>query len=483
MKKSLCSLLSVLMVCLGLGLLAVESCSLGRLATPTVDFDSRILQAMDRASVPGLSLTILSGGRVEPARAFGAKNRTTKDAVSAETVFEACSLSKPVLANAALALVGEGRLDLDTPLLAQASEDVLARLYFLAKIEDDRIRRITPRMVLSHRSGFPNWRRGRLALIADPGTKFGYSGEGFVLLQKVIEQITGRPINDFVRERVFIPLGMTSSSYVWIPEYDTQAAEPHSLFGEPGKKAKPSSANGAASLHTTSHDYALFLAALLQGPGLKEDLRRQMLTEQTSISSGVGWGLGVGLEKTEGGTCLWHWGDNGDFKCFFLVDRKTRSGFVYFSNGHFGLSLAPELARLILGNPHPLFSTSLMDGYDPLDSPIFDIVRAASGNEIEAGLDLARKLAAESPGKVRESSLNSFGYALLRRNRTDEAIKVFELNVQLFPQSWNTYDSLAEAMEKQGNVEAAIRNYGLSLKLNPDNANAAKRLQALRDKK
>jgi len=483
MKKSARSLLVASIFGLGLGLWAEAGCRVSRFSPPAGDFDSFVLRALDRTNVPGLSLTILADGRVEPARTYGVKNRTTQEPVAQETVFEACSLSKPVLAYAALTLVAEGRLDLDKPLLSQASEDVLTREFFRGKIEDDRMRGITPRMVMSHRSGFPNWRGGRLSLVAEPGTQFGYSGEGFVLLQKVVEQIAGRPLNEFVKERVFVPLAMTSSSYVWIPDFDIRAAVPHSLFGEAKPKHKPLSANGAASLHTTSGDYARFLAAIFQGPGLSEDLRRQMLTEQTVVSSGVGWGLGLGLENVEGREFLWHWGDNLNFKCFFLIDRQARSGFVYFANGYFGLSLAQEFARRMFGDPpHPAFATSLMDEYDPLDSPIFDIVQAASDNDIEAGLNVARKAAAEATGKIREANLNSLGYALMGQSRLDEAIKVFELNVQLYPQSWNVYDSLADAMERKGNDEAAVRNYELSLKLNPDNTKAATHLKILRKK-
>jgi len=470
-----------------IGLLAATGCSEGPFSPPGPDFDAVVLQAMDRTAVPGLSLAILDGGRIASNRAFGVKNRKTKDPISEKTVFEACSLSKPVLAYAALTLVAEGRLDLDKPLVEYASEEVLAQVFFREKIEDDRVRRITPRLVMSHRTGFPNWRRGgKLTLLADPGERFGYSGEGFVFLQRVVEQTTGRPINDFVKERVFDPLGMTSSSYVWIPDYEAQAASPHSLFGEAGTKFKPKSANGAASLHTTSRDYALFVAALLQGPGLREDLRREMLTEQTVVSPGVGWGLGVGLEKAGGRTSIWHWGDNGDFKCFFLVDAKDRSGFVYFANGFSGLSLAGRFADSLLGKNHPALSSALMDEYDPMDSPIFDLLKAASAGDIEAGLRLFDEPEAKARGaggRINESSLNNFGYALLGSKRIDDAVKVFELNVRLYPRSGNVYDSLAEALEKRGDIEGAVRNYELSLKFDPKNANAVERLKVLREKK
>jgi predicted Zn-dependent protease len=124
-----------------------------------------------------------------------------------------------------------------------------------------------------------------------------------------------------------------------------------------------------------------------------------------------------------------------------------------------------------------------MEEYDPLDSPIFDIAKAAEAGDIEAGIKIAMRVAAESPGRVKEAGLNGFGYSLMNNRRLDDAIKVFQLNVQLFPQSGNVYDSLAEALEKRGDVAGAILNYELSLKYDPRNDNAVKRLQELRKKK
>lgn len=453
---------------------------------PSVSIDDVILQAMDRAGVPGLSLTILKKGRIESTRAFGVKNRDRKDPASERTVFEACSLSKPVFAYAVLTLVAEGKLELDKPLVSYAPEADLERDFFRGKIADARIRLITPRMVLSHRTGFPNWRgREGLRLLADPGAKFGYSGEGYVFLQAIVEKITGLSTNAFVKERVFEPLGMADSSYIWTADYDGRTASPHSLFGEPEPKGHPKRENAAASLHTTSRDFALFLLAVLQGPGLNDDLRRQMLATQTTLSPGIGWGLGVGLETAEGAESIWHWGDNGGFKCFFLVAKNDHSGFVYFSNGFSGLALAGELTRRLVGPGHPALSSALMEEYDPLDSPVFDLLEAIAANDLDAGLRSIEKAAASgAPGKaVQEPGLNNLGYELLRKKRTDEAVKVFELNVRLFPRSWNVYDSLAEALDNRGDIEAAIKNYERSLALNPENTNAAARIKALKAKK
>jgi len=141
-------------------------------------------------------------------------NAATKKPVTNETVFEAASLSKPVFAYGVLKLVDQGKLDLDTPL-----NKYLGNNYDV--VDDPRINLITARHVLSHTSGFPNWRDNdrtkNLLIHFTPGDKWSYSGEGMVYLSKVIEKITGLSLEDFMQQTVLQPLGMTSSSYIWHP--------------------------------------------------------------------------------------------------------------------------------------------------------------------------------------------------------------------------------------------------------------------------
>jgi CubicO group peptidase (beta-lactamase class C family) len=471
---------AVLVIGLILASLAVAGCR-ERLLSSSARFGRIIRRDMDRALVPGLCLTVLDKGRLGPTRAFGVKNRTTREPVSERTIFEGCSLGKPVFAYAVLTLVAEGRFELDRPLVSYVPETELEREFFHAKITDERVRRITARMVLSHRTGFPNWREGEtLPLLFDPGARFGYSGEGFVFLQTVVEKITGVRANAFVSQRVFDPLGMTDSSFVWRDAHEARAASPHSLWGAAGPNRRRTKENVAGSLLTTSRDYALFLLALLDGPGLSDELRRETLRSQTALTPGLDWGLGVALETAGSGHYIWHWGDNPGFKCFFLVSREDRSGFVYFANGDSGLSLAPELGLRSVGPRHPAFASDLMAEYPPLGSPVFELARAISRNDLDGGLRSYEKAAAAGPA-VRESSLSGVGYALLQEKKADDAVKVFELNARLFPESANVYDSLAEGLEARGDIEAALANYETSLGLNPANGHAAARVKALRE--
>jgi len=314
---------------------------------------------MDSAHVPGLSIAIIQNNRVQYSQGYGLTKSDSTQRVTPATIFDAASLSKPVFAYAVLQLVERGELDLDKPLYEYLPyPDVAA---------DERYKKITARLVLSHQTGFPNWRRNRqskqLAMLFTPGERFSYSGEGFVYLQEVVESITGKPLNDLMTERVFKPLQMTRSSYVWNPAFDANFAHPHDKSGQPETKGKPRQPNVAYSLQTTADDYARFVLAILTANGLKRDLVDQMLTRQSrlpkklfgedTLSPNLAWGLGFGLEHTTGGDYFWHWGDNGSYKCYITADRKRGNAVIYFTNSANGLSFNQEITNWFLGGEHP----------------------------------------------------------------------------------------------------------------------------------
>ncbi|MCI0487981.1 MAG: beta-lactamase family protein, partial [Blastocatellia bacterium] len=291
--------------------------------------DRRIPRLMKEGDVPGLSVAMLRDGKLVWHRGFGVKNSKINDQVGDSTVFEAASLSKPVFAYGVMKLVEAGKIDLDTPL-----NSYLPGNYDVG--DDARLNQITARRVLSHTTGFPNWRvrGGELKIHFTPGEKFSYSGEGFVYLARVVEHITGEKFDDLMKRLVFDPLGMKSSSYVWQEAYESQKTDSHNVKGEPTGRAKPNRANAAASLHTTAEDYGKFVAAILNRTGLKKETVRLMLTPQIKVdergtnttnrpadrlSPYISWGLGWGLEQTSDGLSFWHWGDNGNSKAFIVA--------------------------------------------------------------------------------------------------------------------------------------------------------------------
>ncbi|MDX2039929.1 MAG: serine hydrolase domain-containing protein [Acidobacteriota bacterium] len=325
-----------------------------------------IPKLMEEGKVPGLSIALIQKGALVWHKGFGVKNAQTKEPVADNTVFEAASLSKPVFAYAVLKLVDEGKLDLDAPLTKY-----LPGNYDVG--EDARINQITARHVLSHRPGFPNWRRQNnpLTIHFTPGERFSYSGEGFVYLSKVVEKITGEDFNNFMKRMVFVPLGMNDSSYVWQESYVAQHAFSHSNDGQMTGQNKSTKHNAAASLRTTAQDFGKFLVAIAKGSGLKPATKRQMLAPQIQVSesgtnntlkapeklsASLSWGLGWGLQTTNDGLAYWHWGDNGNMKAYVVMYDKQQFGLVVFTNGANGLKIVPEIISESLGGQQPALS-------------------------------------------------------------------------------------------------------------------------------
>jgi CubicO group peptidase (beta-lactamase class C family) len=281
----------------------------------------------------------------------------SSEKVDRDTVFEACSMSKLPLAYTALKLVERGRLQLDTPLAEYLDRPYLA--------DEPLHKKITMRMVLSHTSGFPNWRDGGwksggpLPVLFEPGTRFGYSGEGFLFLQRVIEHVTETPLEDYLQQELFQPLGIGISSYVWQGRYDRLAAAGHDAEG----RVKPNrslyrQANAGYSLYCTPHEYAKFLVEMLKEDrsadhSLSAASIGMMLTRQVEAtgrepikragepaSETVHWGLGWAIDKTAGGDRIFHSGSNGTgFRCYCEFDRQRGWGIVIMTNAINGRQL------------------------------------------------------------------------------------------------------------------------------------------------
>jgi CubicO group peptidase (beta-lactamase class C family) len=339
------------------------------------DFLQEITAMMRVGPVPAAGIGLIEKGKPGWRTVIGVMNAKTNRPATESTIFEAASLSKQPTAYGIMLLADRGKLDLDEPLSA--------RLDFLA---DPQAKRITPRHVLSHSSGLPNWRQGVGALKPSfaPGEQFQYSGEGYVLLQRLIEHITGDPFPSWMRANVFEPLGMTSTAMFANPDWKDRITDVHSRRGEPnenrpartkrwwdlaakwnkplltwnyadmekaagelGNPPLPDNfpINAAASMMTTIPDYALFLAKAMTHP-----IMRKL---QTKIRETLSWGLGWGLEQAGGHTYVWQWGDNPGSKNFVAADPETGFGVFVFTNGDAGAHVYDRIVRAATGHDHP----------------------------------------------------------------------------------------------------------------------------------
>lgn len=326
-----------------------------------------------------LSLAVVNGGKIAWSKTFGIKNRETGAVANEDTVFRAASLSKPVFAYLVLKLVEEGVLDLDKPLYQYLNKPLYEYTEYADLKGDTRFKAITARLVLSHQTGFPNWRRHnkdmKLNFLFSPGDNFSYSGEGYQYLQFLIEKITGKDLNRLSKEKVFLPLGMKHSCFRWEDRFDKDISI--ELEGLPAfliEKARKQ-VSGAGSMITNAHDYALFLTALLNTRGLGQHWIAEMLKPQVFIRTaelfgpgsrqqsdqykkiGLSWCQGWGKFETRYGDAFFHVGYEPGCENYVVMLPAKKIALVFFSTQKMdAASIAAEIARHIIGDTYSPFS-------------------------------------------------------------------------------------------------------------------------------
>lgn len=257
---------------------------------------------MARTHGQGLAVAVIDHGQVGFVGAWGRRN-AQGDPLTTDTVMYGASLTKTVFAYTVMQLVDQGRLKLDTPLKDDLDRplpsyppdatfpDKYGPYKDLAG--DPRWEAITPRMCLTHSTGFHNFwflePDEKLRIHFDPGTRFAYSGEGLILLQFAIEhgrkaQGLGLDVGDLAKAD-FDRLGMTRTSLTWRNGQDPDVADGWNDRGEPRPHAGRSKVRAAGSMNTTMADLAKFAAALVRGDGLSAASRAEMTRPQLHIGS------------------------------------------------------------------------------------------------------------------------------------------------------------------------------------------------------
>ena len=341
--------------------------------------EQHIPQIMKEVNVPGLSIALIQNAEAAWAQGFGVMNTETRQPVKPETVFEGCSLSKPVFAYAALRLCDTGVLDLDKPLSHYIPNPYVP--------DEPSVQMITMRQALAHTSGLPNWRpdcwdsegwnpEGKpLQTYFEPGERFSYSGEGYMYVQHVVEHVTGRSGESFMQSELFRPAGMRFSTYLCESDQVPDMATGHDEHGQPAQKQLYRSMCSAASLHSTPSDIAKILCACMRPESgaswhINAESANEMATAQVPVNDSaswhdnwpdvpvrddpsVSWGLGWATQNHNGSKAIWHWGDNGPFKAFALGYPEEGTGVVAMANGSNGYKLWSMLCNMALGGEYP----------------------------------------------------------------------------------------------------------------------------------
>jgi CubicO group peptidase (beta-lactamase class C family) len=323
---------------------------------------------MPRHAVPGASVAAIRDATIVWQRGFGIADVVTKAPVTPETIFGAGSMSKPVFAYAVMQLSDTGVINLDTPLTKYTTERVVK--------DDPRLDLITARHVLSHTSGFQNWRTDAepLRIHFTPGQRFLYSGEGYSYLQSVVTRLTGHvdrracakyeaglevcatDIDAYMKSHLLEPFGMKSASYVWNRALEPRLARRHGTSGQPLDRIRPTATDAAryaaaGALLITPADYAKFVIEViaskedrpfrLRKTTVAEMLRPQVKTNDEFSSS---WALGWQVQQSG---VINHGGDNTGFHAHAVASVENRSGFVIMTNGDRGGSL---IASILTGD-------------------------------------------------------------------------------------------------------------------------------------
>ena len=289
-------------------------------------------------SIPGVSLALIKDGKLVYHKTYGFANAVTKEKVDSTTLFEAASVTKPVFSFAVQRLAERGVIDLDKPLYLYLPYPDIAY--------DERYKLITARHVLTHRTGFPNWRwmnaDQKLNLLFSPGTDYNYSGEGFEYLKMVVEKITGKKVEQVLQEEVIEPIGLYHTFFSKNDSLQRVVSNGH--FDQlPSNKDLPESPGMAYSMHTEARIFTRFMLYMLEQKGLDAKTYDTMYSKQSEYKYDSGdvkprypvyMGISLEIRETPYGKSFGHGGNNGDFTCHFEVYKDIKAGYVIFTNSN-----------------------------------------------------------------------------------------------------------------------------------------------------
>lgn len=298
-------------------------------------------EQMKILDVPGISLALINDGEVVYHLTKGYADLENNKKVTDQSIFEGASLSKPLFAYFIMGFVEEGKLDLDRPLYEYLPYEDIAN--------DKRYKKITARMVLTHTTGFPNWRTdhegGKLFISFEPGSAFQYSGEGYQYLAKVLAHILETDDSGLERiyqERVAGPLNLEHTKYL----QDSKNMKNKALGYKDGKAVAedddPKKFGSAFSIHSEALDFSKWLIALMNREGLSEESYNELFKTQFVLPDGhpqkqagiTDWTLGFAKATMPFGAAYGHGGNNPGYASIFIIAPEAKWGYVMFTNAN-----------------------------------------------------------------------------------------------------------------------------------------------------
>jgi CubicO group peptidase (beta-lactamase class C family) len=327
---------------------------------------------MKRDSVQGMALAVIDAGTIRYVAAYGVRNAARTLPLTTQTIMYGASLTKTAVAYMTLQLVDEGRLNLDASIADLLPRPLPEYEDYTDLTGDDRWRALTPRILLTHTSGFANFRwlepDKRLRFHHDPGTRYGYSGEGFYILQLILEASLGLDVGKEMQTRVFDRFGMTRTSMQWRSDFATNLADGFRLDGSSEPHDERGSVSAAGSMDTDIEDQARLWAGIVRGDGLSAAARAELIRPQVPITSlhqfptlmtdteprnatiNLAAGLGLVTFRDTRGAAWFKAGHNDWTGNMVICLEHGKRCVVMLSNDARAERIFPELTRTILGD-------------------------------------------------------------------------------------------------------------------------------------
>jgi CubicO group peptidase (beta-lactamase class C family) len=477
-------------------LLLVLSCWLPAQATSPADsLDLLITAKMQQLRIPGLQLAVVRHGRIVKLGNYGVANVQDSVPVTTQTRFFLNSITKAFVGVAAMQLVEAGKLDLAAPVGHYLPELPAAW------------HPVTIRQLLTHTSGLPDiepedvlvtenneqaaWAQVQTQPLDFPaGQQFAYNQTNYLLLGRLIAQLSGQPFAQFIQQRQLDVVGMPRTSLG-----DAHDVLPHGargytymqyINGRPRRSAQlqnlfevfPPSLRPAAGMSSTAAEMARWLIALQQGKLL------QPASLPTLWTPGR---LTDGSQRSFGGKLT------GYALGWPTVDRPEHRAVAPVGGGRSAVFLYPDddLALVVLTNlqganperfadalaAYYLPDMRVADGFGlpPTLRALHRTLRQRGFSHLTEEVKQARRR--DPAYALPEAAVNAWGYSLVEQGQLLNALEIFKLNVRLYPASANTYDSLAETYAALGNKKLATQYYARTLQLNPQSRTAAEYLK------
>ncbi|WP_299432538.1 serine hydrolase domain-containing protein [uncultured Aquimarina sp.] len=327
---------------------------------PKDSLDAFIESKMNEYKINGISIAVINDGKVVYRKTDGYANVEKELPVTEQTIFEGASISKPVFGFFVMTFVEEGILDLDKPLYEYMEFPDIA--------DDERYKKITARMALSHQTGFQNWREddkdNKLKIQFEPGTDYFYSGEGYQYLTQVLKHILNTDDDGLEAEfqkRIGKQIGLEHTVYIQNDYTRKHKAEPYDEKNNRVDwennywvKKEDGIFSAPASIHSESMDFSKWMIAVMNEEVLSEKSYEELLKPHSKVpydDFDVRYTLGFANLRVPFTNIYSHGGNNIGFTSWFLLDTEKDWGYVLFTNSEYGEQLGQEVFFYMVADP------------------------------------------------------------------------------------------------------------------------------------